>query len=391
MNIEMEESSPKEHIKLKDIAALLLSQKKFLLYFIGIFTGIAFLYSLICPREFEAYTSLMPPEKSSSPGISSMLSSFSGGGFSFSNLDQSTKTVLYSEMIKSRQVASFIAEKLNLKEHRLFKSLNRDKMLYEILALLNVSNNRSGIIYIAVSLKTSFFANEKEKRETAKLAADIANYAYIALDSINRNISSAKATQKKGFIEKVLKEKQFELDSVDKALENFQSQNKVLALDKQTQAIVTNAITIGSELAKAEIELNLMLQEYEPNSPAARIQKEKVANLRSQYNRIQSGGLTTSDEFSIPLQSIPNIIREYTNLLRQQKILEQVNIYLETQKYQEAIQAQSDVSIIEQLDIAEPAIEPASPRISISTILGFFLSIFIAFDIVMLKSIIKSK
>jgi len=133
-----------------------------------------------------------------------------------------------------------------------------------------------------------------------------------------------------------------------------------------------------------------MLQEYEQSSPTVRIQKEKVANLKNQYNRIQSGGLTSTDEFSIPLQNIPNIIREYTNLLREQKILEQVNIYLETQKYQEAIQAQNDVSIIEQLDYAEPAIEPISPRLIPTTILGFVLSIFIGFGIVIFKSIRKN-
>ncbi len=385
----MEENIIREHIRLKELIALFIKQKKFLFYFIGIFTIIIFIYSLICPREYEAYTSIMPPEKSNTPGISSMLSSFAGGALSLANIDQSAKTVLYTEMLNSRQVASYIAEKLNLKEHRLFKKLNRDDMLYEILSLMDVSNNRSGIIYVNVAVKTPYFANKNEKDETAKLASDIANYAYIALDSINRSISSTKAFQKKEFIERVLNEKQLELDSIDRELEKYQSENKVLAIDKQTQAIVTNAITIGSELAKAEIELNLMLQEFEVTSPSVRIQKEKVANLKNQYTRIQSGGLTSSDEFSIPLQNIPNIIREYTNLLRQQKILEQVNIYLETQKYQETIQAQNDVSIIEQLDYAEPAIEPVSPRVMTTTIFGFLLSVIIGFAIVILKSIRK--
>lgn len=387
----MEENIIREHIKLKELIALFIKHKKFLFYFVGIFTIIVFLYTLICPREYEAYTSILPPEKSNTPGISSMLSSFAGGALSLANIDQSAKTVLYTEMLKSRQVASYIAEKLNLKEHRLFKKLNRDDMLYEILALMDVSNNRSGIIYVNVVLKTPFFSNKKEKAETAKLASDIANYAYIALDSINKSITSSSAMQKKEFIERVLLEKQLELDSIDRELEKYQKENKVLSIDKQTQAIVTNAITIGSELAKAEIELNIMLQEYEQSSPTVRIQKEKVANLKNQYNRIQSGGLTSTDEFSIPLQNIPNIIREYTNLLREQKILEQVNIYLETQKYQEAIQSQNDVSIIEQLDYAEPAIEPISPRLIPTTILGFVLSIFIGFGIVIFKSIRKNK
>ena len=63
---------------------------------------------------------------------------------------------------------------------------------------------------------------------------------------------------------------------------------------------------------------------------------------------------------------------------------------METQKYQEAIQAQNDVSSIEQLDYAEPAIEPISPKVATTTIFGFILSVILGFAIVILKSVRKN-
>ncbi len=87
----MEENIIREHIKLKELITLFIKHKKFLFYFVGIFTIIIFLYTLICPREYEAYTSILPPEKSNTPGISSMLSSFAGGALSLANIDQSAK------------------------------------------------------------------------------------------------------------------------------------------------------------------------------------------------------------------------------------------------------------------------------------------------------------
>ena len=135
-------------------------------------------------------------------------------------------------------------------------------------------------------------------------------------------------------------------------------------------------------MAKAEIDLNLKLQEYEANSPSVRLYREKLNNLKSQFQRMQSGGIGSSDEFSIPLKDVPALIRNYTNLVRSQKVLEQVNLYLHTQKYQEGIQEESDVPTVEVLDKATPPLRRFSPDRKQMVILAFIISSILALSII---------
>ena len=81
------------------------------------------------------------------------------------------------------------------------------------------------------------------------------------------------------------------------------------------------------------------------------------------------------DKFSIPLDSVPRLIRIYQDLMRKKKILEQVNLYLATQKYQSAIQEASDVPTVEPLDLAIVPEHRIAPQRKVMLILAFFISL----------------
>jgi len=179
------------------------------------------------------------------------------------------------------------------------------------------------------------------------------------------------------------------LDSTDKLIEEFQNKNQVLEIEAQTTAIIGNAVNIGAELSKAELELQLKLQEFSSNSPAVQPYRQLVETLKSQYQSIQRGGIIKSDDFSIPLKQVPKLIREYRDLIRDQKILEQVNLYLETQNYQEAIQEASDITTVEPLDLAMIPITNSSPNRKMMLIMGFFLSLSIALVVVSVRAFIQ--
>ena len=99
-----------------------------------------------------------------------------------------------------------------------------------------------------------------------------------------------------------------------------------MEIDEQTQAIIKSAVSVGYDLAQAEIEYNMMLQEFNPGSPALRGYEQQLKTLKQQYRKIQTGGLMKDDEFSIPFTKVPSLIRQYTNLMRDQKILNQVKL-----------------------------------------------------------------
>ena len=377
-------------ITLNNIIKLLKIRLRFFIIFISISIIVVAAYSFIIPENYQASASVLPPEQQSGGGgLSSFLQSFSGGGLAMGGLSQGNKSMVFLEILKSREVAKFIIDSLHLRENPYFKTL-KDEEFFELFRnIIDIQLNKSGIIYLYVTLSTPYFPGETDRNAISKLASDIANSAIVGLDFINRTKNTSKAIRKRKFIEKILVQKKYELDSIDINLESFQKQNKVLSLEKQTQSIVTNAISIGSELAKAEIEMNIKMQEFEPNSPVVLSFKNIVANLREQYKRIQSGGLTSNDAFSIPLSEVPELLKVYTNLLRDQKILEQVNIYLETQKYQEAIQGESDIPIVETLDIAIPPLIKYSPNRRLMVTFGFVLSVLFSASIVLISAFLN--
>ncbi len=381
----------KHAFSLENIFSVCKVHKKFIILFISISVILTGAYSLIVPQQFSATATILPPEENQGGGgLSSFLQSISGG-ISLGGLAKGTKIELYLEMLQSRSVAKYIVKKCKLEQYKDFQFENKD-ILYDVVAnLLDVEANRSGLMIVNATISTPYFPNQKDKIIAAKLSASIANAAVGGLDLINRNNKNYKAQKKKDFISGVLSQNLKKLDSIDAEIEKFQKANKILALDEQTQAILDNAVNIGTELSKAEVQLGIANQEYKSKSPRLKAYQQKFENLKNQYRRVQLGGLTSTDKFSIPLTNIPKLIRVYTNLLRDQKILTQVILYLQTQKFQEALQAESNIPTVQALDRAYSPYKRSSPSRVLMVVLGFFLSSFIAISFVIIRAFRKGQ
>ncbi|MBI5324736.1 MAG: hypothetical protein HZB41_05605 [Ignavibacteriae bacterium] len=366
----------KEELSLRIVFRLINLNKKFTFLVTGIVVVFTLILSFIVPYEYEATATVLPPEETgTNAGLSSFLQSLSGG-LSVPGLSQGNKLELLADITKSREVAKYINQKLNLKSSYLFKGADDETIIKAIDNILEVRVNRNGLIVVTSVVGTGYFSSGKSKEEAAKLSAQISNTAVEGLDFVNRRKNVSKAKRKRLFIERVLVDNKFKLDSIDDALESFQKKNKVLALDEQTKAILENAVNVGSELSKSEVELSLLTQDYDINSPKVKAYRKKVHDLQQQYKRTQLGGLVPNDNISIPLTAVPTLLKEYTNLIRDQKIMAQVILYLETQKYQEAIQEESDIATVEPLDKAFVPYDRLSPDRKFMLIIGLILGLF---------------
>ena len=56
------------------------------------------------------------------------------------------------------------------------------------------------------------------------------------------------------------------LDSIELQIQKFQSKNKVLEIEEQTKALLTQQVEIAKELLIAESNLKAAMQEYAENS-----------------------------------------------------------------------------------------------------------------------------
>ncbi|HRP02479.1 MAG TPA: Wzz/FepE/Etk N-terminal domain-containing protein [Candidatus Kapabacteria bacterium] len=379
-----------EEFSLITIFKLISLNLKFYIYFVVILCVLVGIYSLIMPNTYTASASILPPKKDGGGGLSSYIQSMAGD-LGLGTMGQNDQPKIFTLVLKSRTVADFIIDSLKLKSNPRFQGMSNDKLAKSVLGLIDIEADKSGTIFINASTQTGYLSTEAEQRETAKFAANIAKYAIMGLDNVMRDRSMSSAKQSKEYIDSQLKKYRVRLDSITKQLENFQIKNKVISIDEQSKAIVSQAIEIGSQLSKSEIEYSLAQMEFSDNSPRLKFYKEQVDLLTEQYNKIQSGGITGNDAFAIPLDSIPSLMKEYADLFRQRKIYEQVMMYLETQYHQEAIQEKKDIPFVEVLDPAKVPDERSAPIRITMLILTFFLANILAIIIIVIKAFLKGR
>lgn len=317
--------------------------------------------SLIMPQTYTAECSVMPPtNKSGGGGLASLLQSSPitiGLGGSGSN-----KTALiFKDILTSRTLYEGVVDTLGLVGHELYGDEDRREIVEDLMGNVNISAKRTGMLVIAASIQTDWFAFGDQPAVAAALSADVANACRMSLDKLNQEKSVSQARLTRRYIERIMASTRIVIDSLQSAMELFQTENKVFALDEQMAAIVNNAVIIGTELAKAELELAMVEHDFHSESPQVDLLEMKVESLREQYSRVQTGGLVTTDGFSIPFEKIPSLSRRYGNLIRDIKIQEQINIYLETQRMQELIQEAKDVPTVVALDDAIVPLKKSSP------------------------------
>lgn len=382
-------SDNKTVFNLLNLFKLFIEEKKFLATFIIVFTFIVVAFSFIKPLTYSTSVTLFPPEQSSTGGgLGSFLQSMSSGGISLDNIGKDTKLLAYVDYVKSREVCGFINDSLNIQNF--FGFFTRDDAIDFLQNSIDVTVSKSNIISITAVIETKYFGYFSDRTKYQLLCKNIASTAVVGLDNMLRHKSISKAKTKRIFIEKILKDKKADLDSLDKDIALFQKQHKVLLIEDQTKAILENAVKIGSDLQKAELDLALKHQDYDANSPMIKSQEEVVSKLRQQFTQSQTGGIS-NDEFSIPLSNVANLQKTFLDLTRDKKILEQLILYLETQKYQEAIQEESDYPTIEVLDNPVFPYKPIAPNKSSTAIFALILSSVLGCCIVIIRAVVKGK
>ncbi len=375
---------------LSDYVQILKYSKRTIILFTVLFSCIIGVYAFIAPQTFTSATTLMPPEQRGTSGLSSILQNaipalpLNFGGSSGTNLTT-------SDILTSNAIAECIYNDNKLSESVYFQGKVKGEIIGIIRSSILVENKRSGVTAINVSLPTKYIASETELGEVKKLVAIIANGVPTALDKIMREKSSSTAKKTRQFIERVITVQKKNLDSVQSTLQTFQEKNKIVGIDAQTQAMVTNSVGLGTELAKMELQLALALQEYNSSAPIVKTLQNQISTISEQMQRVQSGGMVTFDKTTIAIDSIPSLTKQYINLIRDQKILEQINMYLQTQRLQELIQEEKDIPSVQVLDKAFEPLERTSPKRSVMIILGAIVSLLCTSGCVFFYSIVIQK
>jgi len=367
--------------------------KKLLFLITSISTIVTVLISFTIPYRYESDALLLPPETSSmSGGLSSLLKASPLGSLELPGMGKNSASENYMVILKSKTLSSRIIDSLKLMNYPLFNGATKQEAVAMLTDLFTITVSKSGSITINFELSTgTFFSSSAEKKYTAELASKIVNLALHYLDVLNREKSNSSAKRSRVFIDKMIEQNKDSLEILQRQFQAFREKNKAFSLEEQLGAIVTSAVDIGSALAAAEVELKLAMLEFSSEAPNVVLLRKKVETLKTQYKNVQEKGIVGSDNFSIPLTQVPEISRVFLGLTRDIKILESINAFLITQRFQEYIQETKDITTIQVLDYAEPVYLKVAPKRPAMIVVAFVSSlIFSMFGLMLYETMKKA-
>jgi uncharacterized protein involved in exopolysaccharide biosynthesis len=215
----------------------------------------------------------------------------------------------------------------------------------------------------------------------AQLASDIANYYVSNLDHLNQTLSVSKARENRKFIEQRLAETQEELVKVENVLKEFQTQNRTVAIEAQSKAMIEAAATIQAQIMAQEVQLQVMGSYLSPDNPdVARVQSS-INELRKQLQIMESGKVgknrSAGDRLRPAITSVPALALEYGRLMRDLKVQETLNALLVSQYEQAKLTEARDTPTVQVLDPAVPAEKKSRPKISLNLLIAGLLSLLI--------------
>ena len=335
--------------------------------------------SFLLPKEYEATVQILPPrEKKESFGFSSMLSSLPIPALRLG--ERGTPSDISLATIGSMTTRRRMVEKFGLMQRYEVRTLTD--------ALEVLADNTTAAMTEEGMLGVSVLDKDPQ------MAADMANYYIVLLDSTNKRFSHKTASDRLGFIRGILQEEDKRLDDKMKLLEEFQSEHNAISIEDQARAAILTATSMHTATMELAIERQrLILSGLGPNHDKVK-QLEREINLRQGTIAFLRDGLKPADNtmlqnkalqlqldenLFLPLNQIPGVAQEYANLEKDVLVQTSLLLVLLQQEAQSLIEAKDATSTVQILDPATPPEIKAKPQrvliVSIAGLLSLIASV----------------
>lgn len=359
---------------LLDYWQVLYSRKVAIISFCSLAVVATLFWSLTLPKTYESTATLLPQlESDNGLGLGSLLTAGASGNAA-QNLGISlpgapaTPTDVFLAMLKSRIMADDIVKQFNLMER------------YETLTKQDARRALEGATSIVVTKEKVIRITVEDK--DPQLAADIANFYLSNLERLNQTLTVSKERENRKFIEQRLSETQGALVKVENALKEFQTQNRTVAIEAQSKAMIDAAATIQAQIMAQEVQLQVMGTYLSPDNPEIARVQSSLSELRKQLRIMESGKSgkerMAEDRLRPAIISVPALALEYGRLTRDLKVQETLYALLMSQYEQAKIAEARDTPTVQVLDPAVPAERKSRPKISLNLLIAGILSMLIA-------------
>jgi uncharacterized protein involved in exopolysaccharide biosynthesis len=327
---------------------LLWDRRRLLLRVAAITLVLSAVIAFLIPKRYESVARLMPPEQpSSGAAMLAALAGHSLGGMSgLGNLagllGGRTSSALFIDLLHSRSISDHIIDRFDLQ--RVYKKRYRiDTVKYLAHHTTVIDDKKSGVITVTF--------NDTDPRR-----AQAITQAYLdELNSLLTHANTSSARREREFIEKRLVNVQAELQSAEKALGQFSSNNVTFDIKEQTHAMVDAAAKLQGELIVGQSELDSLQQIYGEGNVRVRAARARIGELKSELAKMSGSPSDEpsgdSSELYPSLRQIPKLAVPYADLYRRVKIQETVFELLSEQYEMSRIEEAKDTPVVSVFDL----------------------------------------
>lgn len=352
-----------QEINLLDILQILAKRKKLIFCITVTIALLSVIYSLTLKSSYTATARILPPQRDAGSGLSALLGQAGGLAAMAGGLGGGLSD-LYVSILRSRSVADDVIKRLDLITK--FKAKNDEAARNRLANKIRIQAEKNGIITIV--------AVDGEPKQ----AAELANTFVEELGKTTVRLNLAKVGTERLFLEKRLELVKSDLKKAEEELKIFAQNYKVVQVESQAKASIEGIVKLKAELASKEVQLSVLRSYQTDESPEVKTLMTAIKRLHFEINKLAG---TSSDGDGVPsIGTVPSVGLEYTRKMRDVKVQEAVFEQLSKQYELAKLSEAKDSSTIQVLDAAVVPIQRSSPKrtlmVIISTISGFFCSIF---------------
>jgi len=304
---------------------------------------------LLLPPVYTARASFLAPGSQQQTGSAAALAALGSLGGLAGGFAAKTPDDLYVALLKSDSVLRGLDARFDLKKHYdadTSEALRRIAPTYIRVG----SDKKSGVILVEV-----------DDRDP-KFAADLANAHEVEVTKLLGRLVVSEAQLRRVFFEKQLLETKENLVKAEQTLRGVQEKSGVIVLDKQAEAMITNAALLRAQIAEREVQLKVLRTSATEQNPAMIRLNSELRALRGELDRMESAhGGSPGSAVDLPVGKLPEAAIDYVRARRelklQETLLEGMVRQYEIAKLDEAKEGPA----LQQVDIAQPPDHKSKP------------------------------
>lgn len=317
-------------------------------------TVVAAALSLIVPVTYQSSFTLLPQE---TPPAAQFLMGSDLSPMLGDVLNVPLSSTLYEDLLISRSVLMEVIDRLNLIEaYGLagMDSLKAYNMAIDILRSdIDVFTQRNGLTKVWVRSRTGRFPTGSDEKLAARRVADIGRNLPQALEAVQREKNTSRTRRRRIYLEEQLSETTTRLEEATQRLSDFQAQHLAIDIKEQSRVGIETAARIQDEILAREMAVGVLLKWMKVDNPEIQNLKDEIRELRKQLRELQAGANSSQiDTSGVGLKQFPSLSRQYTEYVRDVKVLENLYELLIEEFYRARMQETEDLPTIQVLDEA---------------------------------------